>query len=184
VPLTRQRLVAVSALAVVLALGVGAPSLALIQRSEAVQARAEAEETLRRLVKAHQRLTLGTDETAPPAEAPAVAFLDAQTLGLALAQLETYLSTVARSDHAGVASLNAKPADRGDPADVIRIEANIDLDYQQLQPLLYALEAGAPYVFVESLTLRPASVQSHRDSHAVPIRAILDLKALWRQGPT
>jgi general secretion pathway protein M len=180
----RPRLFALSALIGLLAVCLGAPCLVLMQRSEALQARADAEDVLNRLIKAHQRERERTDRQAPPAEAPSAAFLDAQTSGLALAQFEAYLSKIARSDRAGVASLNVQPTDRGDPPDVIRVEANIDIDYQQLQPLLYGLEAGAPYVFVESLALRPSKTQPHPDSRAVPMRAILDLKALWRQGPT
>jgi general secretion pathway protein M len=184
VPTSRQRLLALAALIGLLAICLGAPSFALMQRSEAVQAQADAEDVLNRLIKARQRDRARAEQQAPPTEAPSAAFLDAQTSGLALAQLEAYLSKLARSDHAGVASLNVQPPDRSDAADVIRVEANIDIDYQQLQPLLYGLEAGAPYVFVESLALRPSKAQAHPQSHAVPMRAILELKALWRQGPT
>jgi general secretion pathway protein M len=133
------------------------------------------------LTAAQRRVGDKASDRAPMAEAPAEAFLSAQTPGLATAQLEAYLSNLAETFHASLTSSSAQQADSSDTPDIVRIQAHIDVAYEALQPLLYKLEAGAPYVFVDSLTLRPASAASKQGA---PMRALLSLKAIWRQRST
>ena len=161
-----------------------APALALKARSDAAQALLDENDLLRRLTAAQRRAVDKAGDRPQASEAPAAAFLSAQTPGIATAQLESYLATVAQKFRANLASSSVLPADQSDTPDIVRIQANIDVEYEALQPLLYKLEADTPYVFVDLLTLRPANASSKRTTRGSPMRATLNLKAIWRQPST
>jgi general secretion pathway protein M len=182
--LGRERRFALLALFGLLLVCAIAPALALKARSDAGQALDDANDLVRRLTAAQRRVGDKPGGRAPMAEAPGEAFLSAQTPGLATAQLEAYLSDLAETFHASLTSSSAQQADSSDTPDIVRIQAHIDVDYGSLQPLLYKLEAGAPYVFVDSLTLRPADAASQRGVQGAPMKATLSLKAIWRQRST
>jgi general secretion pathway protein M len=182
--LTRKRSFALLALAGFVVTCAIPPVVALKARSDAADELADARTQLDRLVGAERRAASKTSAPVHVGEAPAEAFLNAQTPGLASAQLEAHVSDLAASVNASLASSSAQQPDRPDGPNIIRIQANVDLDYSALQTLLYKLESGAPYIFVESLTLRPANAASNRGAHGLPMRASLGLKALWRAGQT
>jgi general secretion pathway protein M len=119
---------------------------------------------------------------ASTAEAPAGAFLDAPTLGLAGSQLQTYVTGLVREQNAQLVSVGITPPARDDPPDTIRLEASVNLSLQALQTVLYRLEGGTPYVFVESIAIRPSSAQ--RDVDDPLLRVTLNLRALLRRRPS
>jgi general secretion pathway protein M len=182
--LNRERRFALLALFGLLLVCAIAPALALKARSDAAQALADANDLVKRLTAAQRRVGDKAGDRAPMAEAPPEAFLSAQTPGLATAQLEAYLSDLAETFHASLTSSSAQQADSSDTPDIVRVQAHIDVDYESLQPLLYKLEAGAPYIFVDSLALRPANAASKRGGEGAPMKATLGLKAIWRQRST
>lgn len=156
------------------------PVLALKARSGAAETLAETQAQLDHLLGAERRAAVKADGKGHRSEARAEAFLDAQTPGLATAQLEAQVAKVATSLHASLVSSGAQQPDRADGPDTIRVQANIELDYDALPALLYKLESGEPYIFVESLTLRPVSASSSRNAQNALMRASFGLKALWR----
>ena len=62
----------------------------------------------------------------------------------------------------------------------IRIQATLELGQKALQGLLYQLESGTPYVFVDLMTLQPASTAGTAEDPA--LRLTLNLRALWQRG--
>ena len=178
--LSRKRSLALLALAGFLLAIVIPPALALKARSDAAVTLVDAQAQLDRLLGAERRAAAKANGSGHPGEAPAEAFLDAQTPGLATAQLEAHVAKLAASLHASLASSSAQQPDRSDGPDTIRVQANIELDYDALPALLYKLESGEPYVFVESLTVRPANASSSHNAQNVPMRVSFGLKALWR----
>jgi hypothetical protein len=180
--LNRKRSLAVLALAGLLLAGLIPPALALKARSDAAADLLEAQTQLDRLLVAERRGAAKANGSFRLGAAPAEAFLDAQTPGLATAQLEAHLSKVAASLRASLVSSSAQQADRADGSDMIRVQANVEVDYEALPALLYKLESGEPYVFVESLILRPVNAVQNRSEQGSLIRASLGLKALWRAG--
>ena len=182
--MSSRRRLALFALAGVLAAAALPPFLALQARSDALTERAEAEAQLDRLMSAERRAAAKTKGLAEIGQAPPEAFLNAQTPGLATAQLEAHVSDLAATVRANLVSSAAQQQDRSDEPGAIRIQANVDLDYDALQALLYELEAGAPYIFVESMTVRPAGASSVGRAGPGLMRASLGLKALWRAGST
>jgi general secretion pathway protein M len=179
---SRNRSLALAALLGLIVVGAGVPMLALSARSEALQELSDVKDAYARVMAAQSSGKGKSGARPEKAEAPPEAFLSAQTPGLAAAQLEAYLASVTSSLRASLNSSNAQQTDRSDPPDVVHVRANIDVDYKALQPLLYRLESGTPYIFIDSLTLRPANASSRRDANTLPMRATLDVRALWRQG--
>jgi hypothetical protein len=181
--LSRQKYLALAALFAFVLVGAIAPALALLARSGAQQALSDEQDLVSRLVEAKQRANKQRQEPAQLAEAPAEAFLKGQTAGLAIAQLETYFSKLAQANHASLTSASAQPADQSDAPDIVRIQVNIDVEYEALQSLLYKLEAGTPYVFVDSLRLRSETLSPNKNRQRdAPLKVTLGLKAIWRSS--
>ena len=178
--LTRDRYFALAILFVVLVVSAMAPALALRARSDALEALSDENGFLKRLTDAQHRANDKAGDAAQMTKAPAGAFLNAQTPGLATAQLEAYFSDLAETSRASLASVSAQQADPSDAPDIVRIQASIDVEYEALQSLLYKLEAGTPYVFVDLLRLRPANASTGRPAHGSPMKVTLGLRAIWR----
>jgi hypothetical protein len=116
-------------------------------------------------------------------KAPAAAFVDAPTLGLASAALEAHITQLA-GHHATLVSFAVQSNSAADAADAVRIEASLDINQSALQSLLYELESGTPYVFIESMTVRPAAASAQSSAADPALRATLGLRALWRRKPS
>ena len=56
--------------------------------------------------------------------------------------------------------------------------ASCEIDQPQLQPLLYDLEAGMPFLFVDQLVVQPPTVTS--DSGNGRLRILLEVSGQWR----
>jgi general secretion pathway protein M len=51
-----------------------------------------------------------------------------------------------------------------------------------LRAVLYQLESGTPYVFVDALTIQPAGANADRAAEDPLLRTTLSLRAFWRKG--
>ena len=178
VKLDREQLISVAVLALLLLACVGAVELSFRARSDVAQELTERREALSRLEAKSRAKTAGSALVA----APAAAFLDAPTQGLAGAQLQAYLAQVAGAQQAGLVSSGLDAAKREDPPDTIRLQATVDVSLQALQAMLYQLESGTPYVVVEALTMQPTGAATGRPAEDPLLRATLSLRAFWRRG--
>lgn len=111
--------------------------------------------------------------------APAAAFLDAPTSGLATAQFQAYLSDLVASQRA-VLVASGVPADRDDKTDAIRLQISFNATLPALQSLLYRLESGVPYVFVDALLVQPGGSAERTAGDAV-LKVSLTVHAFWRR---
>jgi general secretion pathway protein M len=118
------------------------------------------------------------------AAAPAAAFLAALTQGLAGAQLQAYLQRIADTHHATLISSGLEATKHEDQPDSIRLQATLDADLQSLQALLYQLESGIPYVFVDSLNIQIPGVNGQHAVEDPLLRVTLGLRAVWRRETT
>lgn len=109
--------------------------------------------------------------------APAAAFVSALTRGLAGAELQAYLQRVIDTHDAVLISSGMGPA----KGDSIRLQVTFDTNLHSLQALLYQLEGGTPYVFVESLNIELPAVNAQRPVEDPLLRITLDLRAVWRR---
>jgi general secretion pathway protein M len=181
IKLDREQTISVGAAAVLLVVLILLAAACLQMRSEAAQELGEREEMLTHL---EDRAKSVSDARARKgAVAPVSAYIDAPTQGLAGSALQAYLLQRADADHALLISAGIQPAKREDPPDSIRLQANLDMNLQSLQTLLYQLESGTPYVFVESLVVQLVGAKSeHAEDPQLHIS--LGLRALWRQKKT
>lgn len=178
VKLDREQAIAVAALSLVVLCCTAAPILSLKARADAVQALADEREMLARLQRAHRQMDHKGEERARIRAASPAAFLNAQTSGLASAQFEAYLSQVAMAQQASVLSSGVQQAHTSDTSDMVRIQATLKINYAALQGLLFKLETGTPYIFVDSMTLQTAEATTQ---YTPMIRVTLNLRAIWRR---
>ena len=153
---TREQGLALGALALSVLACALVTAWSLQVRSTASQELSDRQDVLARVEAAARSRTGGPGGQARVDTAPATAFLDAATSGLAGAALEAHVARLA-GQHATLVSFASEPPANGDAADSVRIEASLDINLRALQVLLYDLESGTPYVFVDSMTLRPAA---------------------------
>jgi hypothetical protein len=180
VRLNREQMICVGALALLLlacALAVGS---SLQARSDAVHELAERRDALTHLLARARSGTEARRRTVTTA--PAAAFLDASTSGLAAAQLQAYLSQVAANQSAILISYGVDQSHREDSPDSLRVQANLDVSQKAIQGLLYQLESQTPYVFVDAMSVQPVGTAALGAAQDATLRITLSLRAFWRRG--
>jgi general secretion pathway protein M len=175
--LDREQAVSVAVLALLILSCLCAAGFSFQMRSDAGQELAERRELLSRL-----ETRMRADKDRSIAAAPPTAFLDAPTQGIASAQLQAYLAQLADLQHAGLMSSGGEAAKRDEAPDTIRLQATLDMNLRALQGMLFQLESGTPYVFVDALTVQPTSATAGRIIEDPQLRATLSLRAFWRRG--
>jgi hypothetical protein len=180
IKLDREQTISVGAVVALLVVSISLAAVCLQMRSEAAQELGEREELLAHL---EDRAKAVSAARAKGSVAPVSAYIDAPTQGLAGSALQAYLLQRADADHAVLISAGIQPAKREDPPDSIRLQATLDMNLQTLQTLLYQLESGTPYVFVESLAVQLVGAKSEHAEDPL-LHISLGLRALWRQKKT
>jgi len=179
--LTREQAMAVGALGAFVVVCAGLITWSLDSRVEAAREFAERQDILARIETGAHAET-GAHGPIKHAKAPAAAFLDAPTIGLAGAVLEAHVAQLA-GHHATLISFAVQSGSAADAADDVHVEASVDISLSALQSLLYELESGTPYVFIETMTVRPAAAAAQSNAADPLLRATLGLRALWRRHP-
>jgi general secretion pathway protein M len=180
--LSQEQGIAVGAFCAFVLLCAGIVAWSLQLRFDATQELSEQQNLLERL-QSGARSKVGPRGPAKVTTAPAAAFLNESTLGLASATLEAHVTQLT-SQHATLVSFAVQSSAAPDPTDNVRIEASMDITLSALQILLYDLETGTPYVFVDSMTVRPTAGAAQADAANVALRVTLGLHALWRRSST
>ena len=175
--LDREQAISVAVLVLLLLACVLTAGLSVQMRSEAVGELAERRELLSRL-----ETRLRADGGRSNLAAPPAAFLDAPTQAMASAKLQAYVAQLAALQHAGLLSSGGEAAKREEAPDTIRLQATLDMNMKALREMLYKLESGTPYVFVDALTVQPASSTTNRIIEDPPLQATLSLRAFWRRA--
>jgi general secretion pathway protein M len=178
--LSREKSIALGGLLAFLLACIAAPVVSLKVRADAVDALSDKRDMLDRLEAAYRRKMGKGGAVARRNRAPSDAFLNAQTQGLASAQLEAYLSKLILNQHGNLVSSGVQPADRA-AADSVRVQATLDIDYDVLQRFLYEVETGTPYVFIDSMDMRPKTVSAFSTALSPKMRVTINLHGLWHQ---
>jgi general secretion pathway protein M len=181
IKLNREQAIALGVLVLLVVGSIGTAAVSLVWRADAQQELSDRRDALAQLEARRAAGGDGKGRTVA-ALAPATAFLDAPTLGLAGAQLQDHLAKVAALEQATMISSGIEAAGREDAADTIRVQATFDIHLQALQSILYRLEAGTPYTFVEALSVQPSSVTAQRGSLDPLLRVTVRLRANWRKA--
>jgi general secretion pathway protein M len=177
--LNREQMIAIGALLLLLLVCGASLAWSLQLRFDVAQELSEKQDLLSRL-EARVRPRADQHGPAKATIAPAESFLDAPTPGLAGAGLQAYVARLA-DQHAAVVSFGVQTSASEDAADVVRIEASMDISLRELQVLLYQLESGTPYVFVELMTVRATNPVAAGSAEDAQLRVTLGLRALWRR---
>ena len=175
--LDREQAISVAALTMLVVLCMCIVGLPLQARSDAVREASERHEMLSRL-----ETKLRTISNRPAAVAPPAAFLDASTQGLASAQFQSYLAQLAGDQRASLVSSGGEAAKRDEAPDTIRLQVTLDMDVKALRAMLYQIESGTPYVFVDAVTVQPVGATAGRAVEDPLLRTTLSLHAFWRKG--
>ena len=178
--LDREQAISVGALMLIVLTCAVALELSFHERFNAAQELAERGELTARLeARAKSQAEARSRSTAI---APPEAFVNAPTQGLAGAQLQAHLMQLAGDHRATVISSGMEPSKREDQADSIRLQATLDMNAKTLQALLYQIESGTPYVFVDTMTVQLPGIAAQRASEDPLLRVTLGLRAVWRRG--
>nr|WP_233286889.1 type II secretion system protein GspM [Bradyrhizobium oropedii] len=174
----REQVFAVGGFCTLLIVCAIAIAWALQARANALQHLAEQSDQLAAL-QARARPAANQRAQTKIRAAPEAAFLDAPTSGLATAQFQAYLSELATGQHAVVVS-SGVPADRDEKSDAIKLQVSLNATLPALQALLYRLESGAPYVFVDALLMQPVG-SADRAAADPMLKVNLTVHAFWRR---
>jgi general secretion pathway protein M len=161
-----------SYVAVVLVLGVSSV-FALVDGIERYDARNAALETLDRLGKHAQISSAATDglsELRPPGSS----FLEGQTRTLASAALLQRVTGAITQAGGSVVSTEIEPFGRQPNDGALKAIANFEIQQSSLQQLLYDIEAGMPFLYVDQLSVVVPPNEDRR------IRVLLGVYGLWR----
>ena len=91
-----------------------------------------------------------------------------------------YLSQLIADQHAVLVSSGIQSADRDDKSDAIRLQVALTATLPALQTLLYRLESGTPYVFVDSLVMQMGG-STERAVADPSLKVTLTVRAFWRR---
>lgn len=151
---------------------------ALATAGRVVSARADIDALRERLaaLKAHERGGAG-----PAADAASGSpFLRETTITLAAAALQQRVERAVARVGGALQSDEVALDGPGEKDGLIRVTANLELAQPGLQPLLYDLEAGMPYVFVEALDVQSPQALGQADNG--PMRVALTVSSKWEPG--
>ena len=172
---SRQSLAALSYLAVVAGMIAFAIWLAVdfLDRSNAVTIARERLAQIDGRAKSSQPAS-GADDP----QAIGSPFIEGQTITVAGAALQQRVgSAVAK---AGGAVLSSQIVVDGPQAKdgFVSLTANVEIAQQGLQPLLYDLEAGMPYLFVDTVAIQ--SPQAFGEAESARMRVIVGVSGQWQ----
>jgi general secretion pathway protein M len=102
-------------------------------------------------------------------------FLDGPTVTVASAALLQRVTGAIVRAGGNVVSSEVKPQDAHSADGLVRITATCELEQKGLQDLLYTIEAGMPFLFVDQLLAQAPLAEGEGGR----IRVVLDVSGLW-----
>jgi len=179
VKLDRDQAFAIGALCLLVLMCALTVAISIESRSDALQVLDEKRALLARLEQqSRTRFKQGNQQN--PTAAPTSAFLNARTQGLASAELLTYVTRLAAEQGTGLISSGIESASQSSPEEIL-IQASMDMRSKPLQALIFKLETGTPYIFVESLTVVPVNGAALGSVQDPTLHVTIVLRALWRR---
>lgn len=175
---SRRHWLALLAYLIVVA-GLVAAALAMISNlldgfAELTESRA----SLARLDRQLQRFAVRQDAARAAVDGPP--FLSGKTVTIAGAALQERVESAVKK--AGGSVLSSQVDLQGPHAaeGFVGLTESLEIDQASLQPLLYDLEAGMPYLFVENLAIQ--APQAFGEAEGTPMRVLIGLSGQWRES--
>ena len=149
---------------------------ALTELVDRYRARDASLEMLSRLAGQNQLSSgpAGTKGTRPPGPS----FLEGQTVTVASAALLQRITTIITDAGGTVVSTEIVPQGERSKDGYLTAIANCELEQEALQKVLYDIEAGLPFLFVEQLNAQAPS----NPGQSGRLRVLLGVAGLWRGG--
>lgn len=139
-------------------------------------------ESAERLAKMESRRTpQAQGEDGGSLALPGSPFIEATTLTIAGAELQKHITGLVREGGGNVLSSQVDLQQSEGSTDRVSLSMTAELDQSAVQKLLYDIEAGMPFLFIDRLLLQP--VQQHGgDSSGSRVRAQLSISGQWQQA--
>jgi general secretion pathway protein M len=164
---TRENLAGISYLLVLLA-SCFMTLLALMDLMKRYHERGESLEMLAQLQERSRPATPAPDSTHRNGQAP---FLQGLSITLASASLLQHLSNAITTAGGSVISTEIESQDTHS-REYLKASATCELDQVAVQRLLYDIESGAPFLFVDQLFIQPAMEEGR-------LRVVLGVSGMW-----
>ncbi len=117
----------------------------------------------------------GESASAPVSGSP---FLEGQTVTLAEAALQQRVGSAVKTAGGNVLSSQIEPRGGESKKDFLTLIASCELDQQALQPLLYDLEAGMPFLYVDQLVVQ--APQAVGGPEVGRLRVLISVSGRWQ----
>jgi general secretion pathway protein M len=106
------------------------------------------------------------------------AFLEGATVTIAGASLLQHVAALVTKFGGNVLSSQVELQGTQAKTGFLSMIASCEIDQSQLQPLLYEIEAGMPFLFIDQLVVETPGASS--DSDSKKLRILLAVSAQWR----
>jgi general secretion pathway protein M len=163
----------------ILLVGLAATAVAMISNLlDGFAALDESRTALARLDRQLKRSASGHDAATGAVSGPP--FLTGKTITIAGAALQERVETAVKK--AGGSVLSSQIDLQGPRAaeGFVGLTESLEIEQTSLQPLLYDLEAGMPYLFVENLAIQ--APQAFGEAEGAPMRVLVTVSGQWRES--
>jgi general secretion pathway protein M len=107
-------------------------------------------------------------------------FLSGKTITIAGAALQERVEAAVKKAGGNVLSSQIDLRGPHSAEGFIGLTESLEIDQASLQPLLYDLEAGMPYLFVENLAIQ--APQAFGEAEGTPMRVLVVVSGQWRES--
>jgi general secretion pathway protein M len=107
-------------------------------------------------------------------------FLSGKTITIAGAALQARVETAVKKAGGNVLSSQIDLQGPHAAEGFVGLTESLEIDQASLQPLLYDLEAGMPYLFVENLAIQ--AQQAFGEAEGAPMRVLMAVSGQWRES--
>ncbi len=108
-------------------------------------------------------------------------FLDAPTLTIAGAELQKHVTALVRDAGGSVLSSQVDLEQAEGASDRVSLTIAAEIDQAAVQKLLYDIEAGMPFLFIDRLLLQPVQEQG-KSTPGSRLRAQMSISGQWQQA--
>jgi general secretion pathway protein M len=105
-------------------------------------------------------------------------FLEGETVSIAEAALQQRVGSAVAAAGGNVLSSQIEPIGNDGKKEYLTLIASCEIDQQSLQSLLYDLEAGMPFLFIDQLVLQ--SPQALGSQEAGRLRLLISVSGRWQ----
>ncbi len=164
---------------VVLVVGLAATAVAMISDLLGGYAALDASwAALARLDRQLQRFAGSQDSASGVVNGPP--FLSGKTITIAGAALQERVEAAVKKAGGNVLSSQIDLQGPHAAEGFVDLTESLEIDQDSLQPLLYDLEAGMPYLFVENLAIQ--APQAFGEAEGAPMRVLVTVSGQWRDS--